>query len=749
MESKPIEYATPDFFIPEIKKDATWYSNAVRFYVNAYFNRPFYSFNKVINSEFEQSLRQSPIDEIIRNWSYYLGEQQIGVNSALINGRSARQLYRAGLEINNLVNHKVGQLENVLQSANPSAEALSKEAKSKKQFLQEMIYLQLEQTSLMEQLALGGIFFNPLPQNIQISSVEEFEKKKEYTLKEMGEVICERIANKVISYNDLINKFLEATRQCIVGGIVGIDLYVKNGMLCADLVPAHQNIWDNSKTDSFLTEKRVAGRIYYRLTGGEVLANWGDQLSKDAIEEIKRGSSSDMSEYLMVYNTPVNNYNLWAYQTGENKIEGYSAVKMYFKGHRGMNYMKTDKGQIVKMKFYDEKGEKIKGLKEKGDYSDEAWYTATLIGNKWVVDYGLAENIAYENIGQRLPQCPLVQVVPNMTLDQYKSDVSKIRQIQDEVDYYANKIKDKAIRDWGKNYVIRGKALGLNDIEELLEDFRAQSITVTVENGEEVNSDLQPGKDIQTVDLTLDPNIMSYVNLKATLVREMREVMSMPDAAIGLQKTIIGKAVQENTMQASNTGLAPFYNCMLTFFQKTLQTSVNMQKLAFAADDMEDVIEEIIGVDGLNYIRATSLTTFDYYGIYLSIADMIKPDERKKLIDEAMIAVQQDPSLLPYMIKIRRFKTYTEAENYLDYLFSKREREKAEAQEAQMQQQAAMAAQASAIQLEKANIAKDGQVESAALRKEATENAAKESANVKERAIQADLVKSLRTNETR
>ena len=465
MESKPIEYATPDFFIPEIKKDATWYSNAVRFYVNAYFNRPFYSFNKVINSEFEQSLRQSPIDEIIRNWSYYLGEQQIGVNSALINGRSARQLYRAGLEINNLVNHKVGQLENVLQSANPSAEALSKEAKSKKQFLQEMIYLQLEQTSLMEQLALGGIFFNPLPQNIQISSVEEFEKKKEYTLKEMGEVICERIANKVISYNDLINKFLEATRQCIVGGIVGIDLYVKNGMLCADLVPAHQNIWDNSKTDSFLTEKRVAGRIYYRLTGGEVLANWGDQLSKDAIEEIKRGSSSDMSEYLMVYNTPVNNYNLWAYQTGENKIEGYSAVKMYFKGHRGMNYMKTDKGQIVKMKFYDEKGEKIKGLKEKGDYSDEAWYTATLIGNKWVVDYGLAENIAYENIGQRLPQCPLVQVVPNMTLDQYKSDVSKIRQIQDEVDYYANKIKDKAIRDWGKNYVIRGKALGLNDIE--------------------------------------------------------------------------------------------------------------------------------------------------------------------------------------------------------------------------------------------------------------------------------------------
>jgi len=744
MESKSIEYSAPDFFVPESEKGAEWSANAVRFYVNAYFNKPFYQFNGRTNADFEQSVKDSPIDEIIRNWSYYLGEQQIGVNSALINGRSAKALYRAGLEINSLVTHKVGQLEDVLQSIKPSAEAISKEAKSKKQFLQELVLMQLQEKQLMEQLQAAGVILNPLPQGIEINTIEEFEKKKEYTLKEMGEVICDRIAVKLSVYNDITNKFIEATRQCIVGGIVGIDLYVKNGILCADLVPAHQNIWDNSKTDSFLRDKRVAGRVYYQLTIGEILATWGDQLSETDIEEIKRGQSTDMSEYLMIYNNPINNYNLWAYPTSDNYVKGYTAVKMYFKGHKYMDYTKTRKGKVVKMDIYDENGKIKEGARLKGDYSDEAWYTCTLIGNKYPVDFGLAENIAYESYGQRLPQCPLVQVVPNMTLDQYKSDVSKIRQIQDEIDFYANKIKDKAIRDWGKNYIIRGKALGLQDIQEFLEDFKAQSISLTVEDGETADSDLQANRDIQTVDLTLDPNIMNYVSLKATMVREMREVMSLPDAAMGLQKSVIGKAVQENTMQAANTGLAPFYNTMLSFFQTTMQTAVNMQKLSFAADDMDDIIQEMVGMDGYDYLKITKGATFDFYGVFLSIADMIKPEERRKLQEEALIAVQQDPTLLPYMVKLRRYKTLTEAENYLDYVFAKKEKEKAAEFEATLKTQEAIAAQASATQMEKANIQKDGQVQSADLRKQATENAAATSASAKEKAIQADLIKEMR-----
>jgi hypothetical protein len=750
MEEKPIEYSVPDFTVPETKRDSMWYANAVRYYTNVYFNRPFYSFNNRTKNnngviDFAQTRENSPIDEIIRNWSYVLGEQEIGVNSALINSRSAKAIYRAGLEIGSLVNHKVGQLENVLQSATPTAEALSKEAKSTKQFLKELTLMQKNNADIFDSLMLAGVMVNPLPQHVEIAAMDEISKNEQYTFKEFGEVICERIASKFSVYNDITNKFLEATRQAIVGGIVGIDLYTVNGMLVADLVPAHQNIWDNNKTDSFLREKRIAGRVYYRLSAEEILARWGDQLSPTEKSEIRSSRTANMSGYLSAYNSPVNSYNLWAYPVNGENIEAYSAVKMYFKGPRDIRMQKNKKGFIIKMKDYDENGKPIKDFFEKkGDFEEETWYTATLIGNKYVVDFGRAENIAYESVSQRMPQCPLVQVVPNMILDQYKSDVSKIRQIQDEIDYYTNKIKDKAVRDWGKNYIIRGKSLGLQDITEFLEDFRAQSITLTTEDGEEANSDLQAGKDVQTVDLTLDPNIMRYVELKASLVREMREVMSLPDAAIGLQKTIIGKAVQENTMQASNTGLAPFYNTMLTFFQTVLQTAVNMQKLAFSAEDMDEVIEEIVGSDGLNFLKVCGNVTFDYYGIYISIADMIKPDERAKLIGEAMMAVQADPTLLPYMIKVRRFKTYTEAENYLDHVFAKREKEKSAEAEAVRQQQAALAAQSTAAVLGKAEIAKEGQVEAADMRKTATETAASIAADAKNRKTEADLIAQLR-----
>jgi len=328
MEAKPIEYKEPDFFIPESEKGAEWSANAVRFYTNAYFNRPFFELNANRGNLVDTYQTLCPIDDIIENWKYYLGDQQIGVNSALINGRSAKALYRAGLEINSLVNHKVGQLESVLQSSKPTAEALSKDAKSKKQFLKELVLMQFQEKELMEMLGLAGVILNPLPQELQLAAIDEFESKKEYNIKEFGELICERIATKLTAYNDVVNKYIECTRQCIVGGLVGLDLYVKNGILCVDLVPAHQNIWDNSKTDSFLRDKRVAGRIYYRLTAGEVIANWGDQLNEDEIAEIKRGSAQDMSNFLTIYNAPINGYNLWSYSNNGTQIEGYSAVKI-------------------------------------------------------------------------------------------------------------------------------------------------------------------------------------------------------------------------------------------------------------------------------------------------------------------------------------------------------------------------------------------------------------------------------------
>ena len=118
------EISTP-FFIPESEKGAEWSANAVRFYTNAYFNRPFFELNANRGNLVDTYHNLCPIDDIIENWKYYLGDQQIGVNSALINGRSAKALYRAGLEINSLVNHKVGQLESVLQSSKPTAEAFS------------------------------------------------------------------------------------------------------------------------------------------------------------------------------------------------------------------------------------------------------------------------------------------------------------------------------------------------------------------------------------------------------------------------------------------------------------------------------------------------------------------------------------------------------------------------------------------------------------------------------------------------
>lgn len=724
MENASISYSVPDFFIPEAYKDKEFFANMVRYATYRGFNVPFYAFN---NSR--DRYQYYPIDNIIRNWSYYLGEQDITINSALLNGVAGDSMYRPGLEINMLVNVKVGKAWEFIKNSTITTEAINKEAKSRKQIRTQLILSFLNQKEMFRQLEEVGILVNPIPPNIQLETQEEFEKQKEFTLKEFSEIVAERIANKNWSYSDCETLYTEFVRQCVVAGLAGIDNFVEDGVLKKELVNGHQLIWDNANTDIYCSNSRFVGRVYYRLTPDEILAKWGNQLTEDEITEIKN-MNKDMATFLETYNTPVNGNNLWCYPTGTGGIASGSAVKVYMRGHRDMRLMETEKG-IIKMTDRDKNGKIIKKLAEnKGDYDDEAIYTATLIMNKYVVDYGLAENITYDKLTQKIPQFPLQIAIPSITLDQYKSDVGKIREMQDQIDYYANKITELCLRDMGKNYYINGKALGITEPVEFIRDIRVNNLHISQTDGE-TGENLNPIAST-FIDLTLDPNVKVYVELKQTMIREMREILSMPDIALGLQNSTIGKGVQNTTIQQANTGLVSFYNTVLNFMQRDLELGVNMNKLAYASDDIpEDVIEEVVGIDGLNFLKVSSNFPFEYYGVYIKLVDMISSEDKKAMIDEGYAALQSDPTLLPYLVKLRRMKSLKEAENYLDYIFKMKERQQLAKEKAMLEQQERIAAQANETQVIKSTQSAESEKYSADKKSEATIVASENSKDAK------------------
>lgn len=666
----------PNFYQPKNKE---WFVNINRYITSHYYNRPFYQFRRIPSSRL-----YSPIDNILNNWSYYLGEQNIGLNNALIEGTASQLLYRAGLEINKLVNHKVGKASELYQTLKLSVELLGRDTRNKKQLKRELMLLRLKAQREMASLEELGIIFNPLPEDFIAESEEEMLKQIETSLKEVGEKVADLLAEKAWKYNNMAYQYEEVTRQCVVGGISGIHNTIKNGMLMKDYVPAHQIIWDNTQTDVFNSKANFAGIVTYNLTSEQILQSY-PKLTEADQTEIKELSLSVTQEYLSLYNPLINGRTLWYATNVAGGITGFTVVRIYIKGRRNSEY-KESKGELREIK---------EGEAGDPDYDDQIWYFADLIGNKWLGDWGEVTDIIYDTKATKEPLCPLQIVIPNATLDQYKSDVGKVKEIQDEIDYYANKIRELTTRDMGKNYWINGQALGVNSVKEMIEDFKAQNITIGVPPNDAGDPNEKGALLIQNVDLTLDPNVTKYVELKNYLKEEQRDILSLPTISLGAQNTIIGKGVQENTMAAANDGLASFYNTMLNFIQRDMQLGVNMWKLAMGDRKMnEQDIVDIVGEDGYDFIMTNKDYPFEPLGVYIQINDIIDAKERAALNEAAFAALQNQKIEYVDYIRLRRCQTLSDAENYFTMSLKRMERK-----QAQIAEQAA-AAQERAIQIQ-------------------------------------------------
>ncbi len=684
-----ITTTAPNFYEP---KDENWYINLNRYITSRCYNAPFYQFRQ------KTQLRNlSPIDNILNNWAYYLGEQQIGLNNAIIEGTNTQLLYRAGLEINKLVNHKVGKASELYQTLKLSVELLGRDTRNRKQLKRELMLLRLKAQREMASLEELGIIFNPLPEDFIADSEDEMMLQIETSLKEVGEKIADLLSEKAWKYNNLSYQYEEVTRQCVVGGISGIHNTIKNGMLVKEYVPSHQIIWDNSQTDVFNSKANYAGLVTYNLTSEQILQRYPN-LPKESKEQIKQLSLTVTNEYLSLYNPLVNGRTLWYATNNSGGISGFTVVRIYAKGRKNSKY-KEVKGQVIKV---DE------GEQGNPDYDGEVWYYSDLIANRWLGECGEVTNIIYNDKATKEPLCPLQIVIPSATLDQYKSDVSKIKEIEDEIDYYAFKIREITTNDLGKNYWVNGQALGIGSIKEMVSDFKAQKITVGVPPNDGGDPNPNGSLLIQQVDMTLDPNVIRYVELKNVLKEEQRDILSLPTISLGAQNTVIGKGVQENTMAAANDGLASFYNTMLNFIQRDMQLGVNMWKLAMGDKKMkpQDIID-IVGEEGYDFIMENKDYPFEPLGVYIQINDIIDDAERKALVDAAFAALQNQKIEYVDYIKLRRCQTLTDAENYFTMALKKRERreermaaEAAQAQERNIQIQTNGALQAKGAQNE-------------------------------------------------
>ena len=680
--------------VPEHEKTDDWYLKIGRYFATFY-NLPIFPYpNK------ETAL--TPVDEMNRCFLYYYGQQGAARNFPVIQDTILMELQSRNNQIFQLVNSLHGKMSEFMAKFNISTELLSADAKTRRDIFKQMLIFTVDNKDFLEKIKELGVTFNPLPENIVLSSREDVEEYMDVSYREEGAEVAENLARAIIKINDYATLKTQQFLDVVISGLTGCDRYIQNGILKEKICAPQSLILDfRSKSNNAYNDDAWFRGFWENLIAPDaILERYGDSLSEEAIKEIKSLSTQQTtSQYYATFTqvypqSPTTYYNWW--QGNGSYLTGLSVAKIYFKARVDYRYKtkKTRSGSIiVKENDYKDGKPVIENMNRKGMVTNYRWHQATIIGNKWVVDAGLVPNAIYEQLKISEQECPATVFIDNYMGGYYRSRVSRMTDLQDDYNLATIKRKAAMINDMGINYIITNAGEDSNtSVKKIFQDFNSQHMTM-LKKDLDSNPDLVQMRFAEVVDFTKSLTVVGvYENIMASLEREMSKMMHLPDVSQGLQQSVIGKGVQQATTNLAAVGVAPLFNGFINYIQRGLQLSANMQKLAFCADDVdEDYPRMILGDRGYEWLKSAVMDSFEHLGIYINPYDQI--DEAKSQDLNMMVQAAFQNGLLDFndAIKLKTMTSYRHALIYLNRITKQRKMESQKAAEQQRMDNMAMA----------------------------------------------------------
>ncbi len=669
IQREPITYEQPEFDVPEKEKDRKWYTQYVRYFSTLYNqHHTHYNTNDIADDATDSYL--TPIEKGFRLLLYFFGKQQnIDYNyiTTDLSNNTLQSVWVKGKKVRQLINHLIGNLISQLENKEITTNNLSKEVSNQKSRMLEDLFLKhdVQSMRIFEEMEEMGIRFNPAGDR-KFESREDIERFINLGWKDNLELISTDTGNYIEEKNDSDNMYIQNFIDYAAADYCAVYNYVENGQVKQKRIPFYNLIWDSINDDPLNKNMKYVGFLE-RLTPQEIFAKWPElnntSIYGDAKEQIKliaKGKSDNAYAFFNHYNT--GNIKWWSLDKDDLYV---TAVTMFWLNPRDTRYKLT----IVNGKV---KYEKIKDDDEKGEYNIEDWQKCTLIGNEFPVDWGYANNIVrskYKNV----PDSPIKVMKGNSILGDSLSVIGTIADNQDRMDMLRYKIVEIIGRDTGKNYIIHGDKLGTGiTSKELVTDFKSMGLHVANVSGEESDS-TDSQRIVETVDMTLDLNIMKYVDLFHEEERIMEEVMNIPKISLGQQQTNIGLGVQRGTIARSTLGLANIYRNFVKFNELNLQYAVNLGKLIYTEPNTEAPM--VIGDRGVRFLKWLKEYRYEDILLFIKTKDIINEEGKQRLLGIAQAMAQnQEIDILDYL-RIEMSENLTRLYNDLEYSAKKRKKE--------------------------------------------------------------------------
>lgn len=526
-------------------------SEYLRFMVaqwNTQYNTPITTFNQ----KNDAILSSSPIDEIRTNYQYYLAQQADNPYGYLTEWSEGKELpapWTNGHEIYQVVQHMLGPVIKHFAGTTVTVESLDPSVQSIKQGKIAMLEAKKKLPAIFKAFAAMGADFVPEGEyGTDIDkAIQEATRKPSHNVEKYGMDILDFV-NNVNSVKDIMPKrFLDV----ILGRYCGTFVDSSQARIQLDGIRPEDLIWDRTyEDDDYNRYSLFKGFINWK-TREEIVQSY--ELDTDAIKELDKMFSKNVSAATTTLAAIANN---------SQPEEGFSWI---------------ERGKVRRMACVT--GYFIASIYSENDGWYNTLYKGTLLGDSILVDYGEDNNIIYDMARPEWPIIPIHIYSPDTLLGRNVCPVDRFRQMQSDCDAYLYKVRQKISNDIGKAYVIWAEALGGDQLtaKTITEDFKTHNLTVVSRaDGEEPIT--QGGNPVQMIDMSLDPNIKAYIELRKEMIQDMKDVVSQSRITTGMQQTYIGGGTQQATIAQASNGTVGLMQGFFQHFAYLEQYILNVAK---------------------------------------------------------------------------------------------------------------------------------------------------------------------------
>lgn len=740
-ETSSTSFQLPNQNIPEEEKYAKkgeWFWQNIQ-YISTFYNKPLPDITTPDLTISQEGFQQ--VTRMLINMMYYLGEQPNLTYNYLTQNVSQNNLqptWRHGQDMLPIIENIRGNMAKILNSFHFSVKPLSDKARGKRSEYYNNVMLEWNLSKRGHKMA--GVEFNP--SGTDIGELTEPEVKK-WIDKEYKDYMAELMVNIAEGgwTIDSIQKFIQGGKYGVVAGWAGMEHYVDNGRHFKNILLPYQMIVDTREDDDLNRSARFAG-VVTSMTPTEIFHRYPylNSACRTTLQEIAK-KTNDFGGL----NKNTTNFNWW--NNSGNSDATCTALRAYWISPHFLDTREVKNkygvAQLVgakvewnkeknKLKFYGEQEYEVDATADNlGDYlsKEEAntlvsmngedpvkklnssvyvvndVYKGTILGNKYMVDFGLVTNLVEHPLMKYKPMLPIQVWIPNMTNNQPRSVVDRLRAIQDEIDALRHKMRELIGRAKGRIVGIRGWLFsGVDGGREFLEDAASMGAHVFKSSGEIPDGMDANGDPVQIIDMTLDPSFNKISETILDLKQQMKEVISTSTAALGQVGTYIGESTLQNSVAQSTLGQASILDGFVDWCTTNIQMEVDIKKGLYVDNPDSFDAEMMIGEEGIEFYRKVLPDLkHENFLMRVHVRDVIDEKQRERIIGYTQAYIQNinNPAALEalrHAIQLEKTKTFTEAADYLDdsieenlRKFKKEQEEarKAEQENIQIQQQGA------------------------------------------------------------